>query len=52
MRGFLKENKDIFARVDAELRKKLGIKASDDVDVPAAPENGAEKAQDVVKAKR
>jgi recombination protein RecA len=52
VRGYLKENKDTFARVDAELRKKLGIKASDDVEVPAAPENGAEKAHEVVKAKR
>ncbi len=25
VRDFLKENKDVFARVDAELRKKLGI---------------------------
>src|ERR1700742_3665783 len=52
VRGSLKENKDTFARVDAELRKKLGIKASDDVEIPAAPENSAEKAQEVVKAKR
>jgi recombination protein RecA len=52
VRGYLKENKDTFARVDAELRKKLGIKASDDAEVPSAPENGAEKAQEVVKAKR
>jgi len=28
VRGFLKENKDVFARVDAELRKKLGIGAA------------------------
>ena len=52
VRGYLKENKDTFARVDAELRKKLGIKASDDTVIPTAAENGAEKAQEVVKAKR
>ena len=52
VRAYLKENKDTFARVDAELRKKLGIKASDDAEVPSAPEHGAEKAQEVVKAKR
>ena len=52
VRGYLKENKDTFARVDAELRKKLGIKASDDTVIPTAVENGAEKAQEVVKAKR
>src|SRR5580692_3264881 len=52
VRQYLKENKDVFGRVDVELRKKLGIKASDDAEVPAAPDNGAEKAQEVVKAKR
>src|ERR1700712_619302 len=52
VRGYLKENKDTFARVDAELRKKLGIKASDDTVIPTAVENGAEKAQEVVKTKR
>ncbi|MEO7028735.1 MAG: recombinase RecA [Acidobacteriaceae bacterium] len=52
VRGFLKTNPEMFARMDMELRKKLGIKASDDVAIPAAPENGAEKAQEAVKAKR
>src|SRR6201996_1160475 len=52
VRAYLKENKDTFARVDAELRKKLGIKASDDAEIPSVPVNGAEKAQEVVKAKR
>ncbi len=52
VRAFLKSNPEMFGRMDMELRKKLGIKASDDVAVPAASENGAEKAQDAVKAKR
>ena len=52
VRGYLKENKDTFARVDSELRKKLGIKASDDAEIPATPDNGAEKAQEVVKGKK
>src|SRR6195952_3375092 len=52
VRGYLKENKDTFARVDAELRKKLGIKASDDNEIPAAPVNANEQAQEVVKSKR
>src|ERR1700734_3713976 len=30
VRAFLKDNKDVFGRVDAELRKKLGIKAADE----------------------
>jgi len=52
VRGFLKENKDVFARIDSELRKKLGIKPADDVEIPAAPENGAAKAVEVVKSRR
>jgi len=52
VRGFLKENKEVFGRIDSELRKKLGIKPSDDVEIPAAPANGAEKAVEVVKSRR
>ncbi len=52
VRTFLKENKDIFGRIDSELRKKLGIKALDSVDIPAVPEDGAEKAVEAVKPKR
>jgi len=52
VRGFLKENKEVFGRIDSELRKKLGIKPSDDVEIPATPANGAEKAVEVVKSRR
>src|SRR5450755_679501 len=53
VRGFLKENKDIFARVDSELRKKLGIgAASVAADIPAVPANGASAAAEVVKGKK
>jgi recombination protein RecA len=52
VRGFLKENKDVFARVDQELRKKLGIKALDVADIPEVPEDGAGKAVEAVKPKR
>jgi recombination protein RecA len=52
VRTFLKENKDVFGRIDSELRKKLGIKALDTVDIPAVPEDGAEKAVEAVKPKR
>jgi len=52
VRGFLKENREVFARIDSELRKKLGIKASDDVEVPEAPANGAAQAVEVVKPRR
>jgi recombination protein RecA len=52
VRGFLKENKDTFAKVDAELRKKLNISAKDVPEAPAAPVNGAAAAQEVVKGRR
>jgi recombination protein RecA len=53
VRAFLKENKDVFARVDGELRKKLGIGAATmAAEVPAVPVNGAVHAQEAVKAKR
>jgi recombination protein RecA len=52
VRNFLKENKDVFARMDGELRKKLGIKPSDDVVIPEAPEDGPSKAEAAVKSKR
>src|SRR5450432_2823459 len=42
VRGFLKENKDVFARVDTELRKKMGIGAATvAAEIPAVPVNGA-----------
>ena len=53
VRAFLKENADIFARVDSELRKKLGISAAGPVEVPVVPINGEAAAKEVVlKAKR
>gem|GEM_PF-4177669 len=52
MRGFLKENKEIFGRIDTELRKKLGIKALTEADIPGVPENGPEQAVAAVKTKR
>jgi recombination protein RecA len=53
VRGFFKENKDVFARVDGELRKKLGLGASSvGAEVPAAPTNGAAAAQEAVKSKK
>jgi recombination protein RecA len=50
VRAFLKDNKDIYAKVDAELRKKLGIgAASVAAEVPPVPVNGAAAAAEVVK---
>ena len=50
-RSFLKENKDIFARMDAELRKKMGIGASK-ADVPEVPEQGPAQAKDAVRGRK
>ena len=52
VRGFLKENKEIFGRMDSELRRKLGIKAANDVEIPEVPVNGTAKAADAVKSRR
>jgi len=50
-RGFLKENKDIYAKIDAELRKRLSIGAVK-ADVPEAPAGGAAEAKEVVRGKK
>ena len=51
VRNFLKENKDVFGRVDAELRKKLNIAASalPVAELPVVPANGTAQAQEVVR---
>jgi len=51
VRTYLKENKDTFARMDTELRKKLGISGVVG-DIPAAPVDGEAVAKDVIKAKK
>ncbi|MFC6644800.1 recombinase RecA [Granulicella cerasi] len=52
VRNFLKENKEIFGRIDAELRKKLNIKASTEVEIPEIPTEGAAQAEAVVRGRR
>jgi recombination protein RecA len=53
VRTFLKDNKDVFSRVDAEVRKKLGIGAAIGTpEVPAVPVNGAVAATEAVKSRR
>jgi recombination protein RecA len=52
-RNFLKENKETFAKMDAELRKKLNIgAASKAAEVPEVPAGGAAEAKEAVKARR
>jgi recombination protein RecA len=50
-RGFLKENREIYAKIDAELRKRLSIGAAK-ADVPEAPAGGAAEAKEVVRGKK
>ncbi|HEY2039020.1 MAG TPA: recombinase RecA [Edaphobacter sp.] len=53
VRNFLKENKDTFSRIDAEIRKKLNIGTTNgDPEVPAVPSNGTAAATEAVKGKR
>jgi recombination protein RecA len=52
VRAFLKENKDVFGRVDSELRKKLGISGVASADVPPVPADGPVQAKEAVKSKR
>jgi recombination protein RecA len=52
VRAFLKENKDVFARVDGELRKKLGIAGVASADVPPVPVDGPSQAKEVVRGKK
>jgi len=50
-RAFLKENKDIYAKMDAELRKRLSIGAAK-ADVPEAPAGGAAEAKEAVRGQK
>jgi recombination protein RecA len=52
VRAFLKDNKDIFARVDGELRKKLGIAGVASADVPPVPVEGPAQAKEVMRSKK
>jgi len=52
VRAFLKDNKDIFARVDSELRKKLGISGVASADVPPVPADGPVQAKEAVRSKK
>ncbi len=49
VRQYLKEHRDTFTSIDAELRKKLGLVNVPQAEVPAVPVNGAAAAVDVVR---
>ena len=50
-RSFLKENKDVFAKMDGEVRKKLGI-GQQKVEAPEAPTGGAAEAKEAVRGRK
>jgi recombination protein RecA len=50
-RNFLKENKDIFAKMDAEVRKKLNIGAVK-AEVPEVPVTGPAEAKEAVRVRK
>ncbi len=50
-RAFLKENKDIYGKIDAELRKRLNIGAAK-ADVPEVPAGGEAQAKEAVRARK
>jgi recombination protein RecA len=52
VRQYLKDNKETFARIDAELRQKLKIAAPAPAEVPPVPVNGATAAQEAVRGAR
>jgi recombination protein RecA len=54
VRSFLKDNRDTFARIDTQLRQKLGITGASipPAEVPAVPVNGAAVAQEAVRPAR
>ncbi len=51
-RNFLKENRDIFTKMDGELRKKLGIGASSKAEIPEVPASGPVEAIAEVRPRR
>jgi recombination protein RecA len=50
-RAFLKENKEVFAKMDAELRKKLGIGAAK-AEIPEVPAAGPAEAKEAVRGRK
>jgi recombination protein RecA len=50
-RSFLKDNKEIFAKLDAELRKRLNIGAVK-ADIPEVPAAGPAEAKEAVRGRK
>jgi len=52
VRTFLKDNKDIFAKMDAQVRAKLGIGAGAKAEIPPVPADGPVAAAAVVRGRK
>jgi recombination protein RecA len=50
VRGFLKDHPEIFARIDAQLREKLGLSGVKPAEIPPVPVNGSAQATEAVKS--
>jgi recombination protein RecA len=50
VRSFLKDHPEIFTRIDAQLRQKLGLAGVKPAEIPAVPLNGSAQAAEAVKA--
>ncbi len=50
-RAFLKENKELFAKMDAELRQRLGI-SSIKAEVPEVPATGPAEAKEAIRGRK
>jgi recombination protein RecA len=50
VRTFLKDHPEIFARIDQQLRQKLGLTGVKPAEIPAVPLNGSAQAAEAVKA--
>ena len=49
VRSFLKDHPEIFARIDGQLRQKMGLTGVKQADIPAVPVNGSAQAAEAVK---
>jgi recombination protein RecA len=48
VRQYLKEHRDIYNRIDTELRAKLGLGVAKDIEIPPVPVNGSALAHEAV----
>lgn len=52
VRAYLKDNKEVFAKIDSELRQKLNIGTQPKAEVPEVPAGGAAEAKEAVRGRK